>query len=680
MGQRYRQYQAALAGIALALAGCSGSGPPRLGAAAPPETDRLGQGWTTQQRQIWYRGTQGSRLIPERWLLALEAADSTVKFMAPENFDRFNYLPDPLPRPARTPAWPIGFALDAQDDRKLVATQLRWYDKQGNREPWIGMGCAACHTTKISVNGSEFLVEGGVSMADFQGFSTALLKSLQATADDSAKFDRFAAEVLKGDGRKGPSDTPANRVLLKTALTTHLKHQNRLEWYNQTGVEPGYPEPSVYGHGRLDAVGHILNKMAYLAAGENKAIDLHAKRLEPNAPVSYPFIWNASQHDRLQWNGIVPNIKISLGPGGRVDAGALVRNASEVIGVFADVDVSGAAGFGGFASSVDVRSLVGLETQLATLKSPLWPAAAGTPDPGLVRWGERLFKQRCAGCHAPLAQDDVKTPIKAEMTPIWGPGGVGTDPWMACNAFSYQARAGLLTGSRISVVAGEPLNAIEPNRQLLRTVTIASLLGHKWQEVGAAIKIALGGKEEIRVYEEPPPPPPPPSQPPVRLGAQRYVVLPDQISRDERLKNCMDAAAMMDPPPPPQGASPDEIAKWQRRTHEIDEDRQALAYKARPLNGIWATAPYLHNGSVKSLFEILLPPGQRTASFWVGNPELDTREVGFVNQPSATGSWFRVRDASGKPIHGNSNAGHDYGNASMTDAERWALVAFMKTL
>ena len=367
----------------------------------------------------------------------------------------------------------------------------------------------------------------------------------------------------------------------------------------------------------------------------------------------------------------MPNIKISLGPGGRVDAGALVRNASEVIGVYADVDVVSNPGFGGFASSVDVRSLIGLETQLATLKSPRWPAAAGTPDQALARWGGQLFKKRCAGCHAPLAPDDMKTPIKAEMTPIWGPGGVGTDPWMACNTFSYQTNAGLLAGTRISVVAGEPLGMIEPNRQLLRTVTIGSLLGRKWQELGAAINIALGGKEKIRVYRGPVPPPPPP--PPV---PEAMVEIGDQLPRGERLKQCIAAAQMPDLPPPAPGASASEITVWQRRQHEIAENRMALAYKARPLNGIWATAPYLHNGSVKSLYELLLPPRQRTPSFWVGNPELDPREVGFVNKPGAFGSWFRVKDDKGKDIHGNSNAGHDYGNDSMSDPERWALTAY----
>jgi cytochrome c peroxidase len=47
-----------------------------------------------------------------------------------------------------------------------------------------------------------------------------------------------------------------------------------------------------------------------------------------------------------------------------------------------------------------------------------------------------------------------------------------------------------------------------------------------------------------------------------------------------------------------------------------------FAYKARPLDGIWATAPYLHNGSVPTLYDLLTPPDQRPASFNVGNARI----------------------------------------------------------
>jgi hypothetical protein len=105
-----------------------------------------------------------------------------------------------------------------------------------------------------------------------------------------------------------------------------------------------------------------------------------------------------------------------------------------------------------------------------------------------------------------------------------------------------------------------------------------------------------------------------------------------------------------------------------------------LAYIPRPLNGIWATGPYLHNGSVASLYELLLPPSKRKPVFWVGGMEFDPKEVGFKSGPGEGPFKFRVRDAAGRIILGNDNSGHDYGTADMSERERRALVEYLKTL
>jgi len=88
----------------------------------------------------------------------------------------------------------------------------------------------------------------------------------------------------------------------------------------------------------------------------------------------------------------------------------------------------------------------------------------------------------------------------------------------------------------------------------------------------------------------------------------------------------------------------------------------------------------MHNGSVRSLYDLLLSPEKRPTSFWVGNREFDPVHVGFVSRPQGYGSWFRTRDEAGRDIIGNSNLGHDYGNAGFDEAERMALIAYMKTL
>jgi hypothetical protein len=101
--------------------------------------------------------------------------------------------------------------------------------------------------------------------------------------------------------------------------------------------------------------------------------------------------------------------------------------------------------------------------------------------------------------------------------------------------------------------------------------------------------------------------------------------------------------------------------------------RNLLAYRARPLDGIWATAPYLHNGSVPNLYQLLLPPTERQQIFYVGSHEFDPNTVGFRSKPSKHAFKF---DTS---LPGNLNTGHDYGT-DLSDSERWDLIEFLKTL
>jgi len=98
-----------------------------------------------------------------------------------------------------------------------------------------------------------------------------------------------------------------------------------------------------------------------------------------------------------------------------------------------------------------------------------------------------------------------------------------------------------------------------------------------------------------------------------------------------------------------------------------------LSYKARPLNGIWATAPYLHNGSVPSLWQLLQPSAQRDQVFHVGSYEFDPLHVGFASGPDTGGSRYDTR------LSGNSNSGHDYG-VTLSDSQKWELLEYLKTL
>jgi mono/diheme cytochrome c family protein len=90
------------------------------------------------------------------------------------------------------------------------------------------------------------------------------------------------------------------------------------------------------------------------------------------------------------------------------------------------------------------------------------------------------------------------------------------------------------------------------------------------------------------------------------------------------------------------------------------------------LDGIWARAPYLHNGSVPTLRDLLDPPAERPQVFYRGSDVYDTARVGFRPEAFPGGFRFDTRQP------GNGNAGHLYGTA-LSAAEKDALVEYLKT-
>jgi len=96
-------------------------------------------------------------------------------------------------------------------------------------------------------------------------------------------------------------------------------------------------------------------------------------------------------------------------------------------------------------------------------------------------------------------------------------------------------------------------------------------------------------------------------------------------------------------------------------------------YESRVMEGIWAVAPYLHNGSVPTLEDLLKPASQRPSTFFVG-VNYDTLKIGLsVNQPLQAGYQFNTSTL------GNSNVGHEYGT-QLNAQDRAALIEYLKTL
>jgi len=105
--------------------------------------------------------------------------------------------------------------------------------------------------------------------------------------------------------------------------------------------------------------------------------------------------------------------------------------------------------------------------------------------------------------------------------------------------------------------------------------------------------------------------------------------------------------------------------------------RKTDGYANHPLDGIWLRGPYLHNGSVPTLRDLLKPPTARPTVFYRGNDVFNPDDVGFVyTAKEANGRTFYEVDTR---LEGNGNGGHNYGTDLPPQAKD-SLLEYLKTL
>jgi hypothetical protein len=100
------------------------------------------------------------------------------------------------------------------------------------------------------------------------------------------------------------------------------------------------------------------------------------------------------------------------------------------------------------------------------------------------------------------------------------------------------------------------------------------------------------------------------------------------------------------------------------------------SYQSPPLDGVWMRAPYLHNGSVPTLRDLLSPVAARPTVFFRGYDVYDPMNVGFVTSGFDTRRLGWKHDTTER---GNGNGGHLYGT-TLPDAEKNSLIEYLKTL
>ena len=142
----------------------------------------LDQEWNDEHRDQFHNTPQGNLIIPYKWFLYLETANSTKLFRGDENIEKFRYLiGHQTDRNEENPPLPVGFTKENYD-------QDMWEIK--GAKTWLGINCAACHTSQINFKGkikdkdnitrkidAKIRIDGGSTMVDLGGFLGGLNKA-----------------------------------------------------------------------------------------------------------------------------------------------------------------------------------------------------------------------------------------------------------------------------------------------------------------------------------------------------------------------------------------------------------------------------------------------------------------------------------------------------------------------
>ena len=109
---------------------------------------------------------------------------------------------------------------------------------------------------------------------------------------------------------------------------------------------------------------------------------------------------------------------------------------------------------------------------------------------------------------------------------------------------------------------------------------------------------------------------------------------------------------------------------------DFTQFRKTDGYVAPALDGVWAKAPYLHNGSVPSLVDLLNKSSDRPKQFYRGYDVYDPEYVGFVSTDAAARESSFLLDTT---VEGNDNSGHEFGT-DLNASDKKSLIEYLKTL
>jgi hypothetical protein len=645
----------------------------------------LDQNWSLEDRHWFHHVSQGTATfpVPYAWFVALEQPGIHL-FTRPglmkdsDYLKRFGFIPSPqsihtdeatlrrfgyasifdrTPAPAPSGLWstpvenvdglPVGFArttgvIDPATDRR--------------GDDLIGLTCAACHTGHVSYKGVAVRFDGGPAMTDLKKLELATGLSIAYTLYVPFRFKRFADRVL------GPDASDADRSALKQRLGGIGKFL--LDWqntYNKTiagkkTTDGKQQKDTEEGFGRLDALNRIGNQVfsqdLTISGVGGFEKNLHAQ----DAPVSFPPIWTVPWFKYAQYDASIEQ--------------PLIRNAGEALGVTALLNLSPDYPPDTlFRSSVAMPNLLWIETLLmgpdpfaqnlkrfSGLTAPKWPSQIFGDDPAWkinperVDRGRALYADMCAECHLGPVNDakfDAQFPKKS----FWA-----SDKWIRSDS-------------------GPVLDAVQKTAKVMGTDPAqAEVLTTRTIQLPAFLDIQPA--RDLRDC---------PDLPPTSSTEMSYA-LALMSTVDLVTRKWMDDRHLFQ-------AQRDQLLEGRKN---CPNPGPAPRYRARPLDGVWATAPYLHNGSVPSLRWLLGAAAERPKKFCMGARDFDPEHVGFRVEGDETTckngqTLFSATDRSGNEINGNHTAGHSFEDTAtpypdgvvgrqLNKDERDDLIEYLKTL
>ena len=347
---------------ALALTMLVFAGASRFSRSSEPSVVFLHQGWSDAERQNFYYLPQGTVMLPASWLAALRSPDGTP-FTSDAHMRSLGFIVDHDKTPSNPYGWPIGFAITTSSQTQGI--------------PMMGFTCAACHTSQLTYRGTVMRVEGGQANVDLDRFKRDLTGALLATgASDTARTAFEARAVSFGFPQKA------------------IDAQFRAKY---AAVIAGAPErrriaatATAAGPGRNDALSVIAEVLF------NYGIGVPTNTNRATAPVDFPYLWNITNLDWVQYNASVHQ-PMARNIGEAIGVGAITHFVNPTTSAMSPVPER-------WRTSILLRNLHVIEDQLDHLQPPVWPQdVLGRIDATKATRGRALFSQRCAGCHAVYA-------------------------------------------------------------------------------------------------------------------------------------------------------------------------------------------------------------------------------------------------------------------------------------